>query len=52
MKRTTEIPQRNTVDDQLLNEVSKERIPLAQTMETPVLKTRSGQIVIKLKRFS
>jgi hypothetical protein len=51
VKRATECRQQNTVVEQSPTEESKEN-SLVQAPTTPVLKTRSGRIVTKPKRFS
>ena len=52
VKKATECRQQNTVVEQSPTEESKEDNSLAQAPTTPVLKTRSGRIVTKPKRFS
>jgi hypothetical protein len=52
VKKTTECRQQKTVVEQSPTEESKEENSLVQAPTTPVLKTRSGRIVTKPKRFS
>jgi hypothetical protein len=52
VKKPTECRQQNTVAEQSPTEESKGENSLVQAPTTPVLKTRSGRIVTKPKRFS
>ena len=52
VKKATEFRQQNTVAEQSPTEESKGENSLVQAPTTPVLKTRSGRIVTKPKRFT